>query len=256
MTAPARESSILGIGFHDGDVDTLLHHALRGGLVVVPSGPGLAQDLRRSRAYRRAVTTADLAIADSGAMVLFWRLFRFRKIRRVSGLRFLEALLEMEELKDVGRTFWVHPNLEQQQVNEAWLRRNGFQIEAEDSSVAPHYDREAIEDPALFESICRQRPAVVVLCIGGGVQEPLGWWLREQFRGAGLPCPAIVCTGAAIGFLSGNQVRIPTWADRLFLGWLFRCMTEPRKFLRRYWSAIPLAWLVLSHGSALPPLKS
>lgn len=246
--------TILGIQFSDRGVDDLIAHSLRGGLVVVPSGPGLAQDLPRSAAYRRAVTSADVALADSGAMVIFWRLFRFQRVRRISGLRFLEALLQREELKPSGRTFWVHPTAGQQRVNESWLRQCGFQIGPEHSYLAPLYDPENIADEALIDALRKARPAVIVLCIGGGVQEPLGWWIREHYRTAQAPCPAIICTGAAIGFLSGNQVRIPTWADRLFLGWLFRCLTEPRKFVKRYWSAIPLAWMILRHGSSLPPL--
>ena len=40
--------------------------------------------------------------------------------------------------------------------------------------------------------------------------------------GAGWPAPAIHCIGAALGFLTGDQVRIPHWADQWILGWLFR----------------------------------
>jgi hypothetical protein len=57
--------------------------------------------------------------------------------------------------------------------------------------------------------------------------------------------PAIHCIGAAIAFLSGDQVRIPSWADKLYLGWLCRCLSSPRRFIPRYPSApqpIPLIW--------------
>jgi UDP-N-acetyl-D-mannosaminuronic acid transferase (WecB/TagA/CpsF family) len=57
--------------------------------------------------------------------------------------------------------------------------------------------------------------------------------------------PAIHCIGAAIAFLSGDQVHIPEWADRFYLGWLFRCMSSPRRYVPRYFSApqlVPLLW--------------
>lgn len=248
-------TGILGIEFTDTAVEALVEHALdHGGLTVVPSGPGLAVDLRKNADYRRAVTEADLALTDSGAMILFWRLFRKERLRRVSGLVFLEAVLRREELRTAGATFWVHPSEEERQVNDDWLRGRGFELRAQDGYVAPYYAKTGLSDEALWERLQQQRPRVIVLCIGGGVQERLGWWLREKYREAGLPCPAILCTGAAIGFLSGNQVSIPAWADRVYLGWLFRCLYEPRKFIPRYWSALPLIWLILRYGDELPPL--
>ena len=66
--------------------------------------------------------------------------------------------------------------------------------------------------------------------------EGLGEWLRERLD----PCPGIVCTGAAVAFLAGTQAKIPVGADRSGLGWLMRCIYEPKKFIPRYWSALPL----------------
>lgn len=246
--------TILGIRFTDTHAEGLVDEALKGGLVVVPSGPGLAGDLLKSEDYRKAVTTADLAITDSGAMVLFMRLFHRQSIHRVSGLKFLQTLLGRETLKTEGSSFWVHPSAGQLEANRDWLKDHGFPIRDEDNYVAPLYPNDSIEDPHLMELLRGRRPQVIVLCIGGGVQERLGHWLREQYRKIDLPCPAIVCTGAAIGFLSGNQVNIPRWADRLCLGWFFRCLYDPIKFIPRYWNALPLAYLIYRYGETLPPL--
>ncbi|MEM0966352.1 MAG: WecB/TagA/CpsF family glycosyltransferase [Verrucomicrobiota bacterium] len=225
------------------------------GLVVVPSGPGLAIDLRRNDVYRLAVQSADVAIADSGAMVLFWRIFWRRKTARISGLRLLQGILQDPVAKDSGAVFWVHPTEEQRQKNEKWLAETGFPCSGKDGYVAPRYPTENLCDEELCQRLRDGRPKVVVLCIGGGVQERLGYWLRERYRSENQPCPAIICTGAAIGFLSGNQVKIPVWADRLYLGWLFRCLSDPKTFIPRYWSALPLAYLIARYGEQLPPVK-
>jgi UDP-N-acetyl-D-mannosaminuronic acid transferase (WecB/TagA/CpsF family) len=63
-----------------------------------------------------------------------------------------------------------------------------------------------------------------VVNIGGGTQELLGWYLRRNVTGK----PLIVCTGAAIAFLSGRQARIPSWADRFYLGWVMRILARNR----------------------------
>jgi hypothetical protein len=64
--------------------------------------------------------------------------------------------------------------------------------------------------------------------------------------------PAVHCTGAAIGFLTGEQARIPMWADRCRLGWLCRCLSEPGKFIPRYWEARKLVGLMLHYHGRLP----
>jgi UDP-N-acetyl-D-mannosaminuronic acid transferase (WecB/TagA/CpsF family) len=98
-----------------------------------------------------------------------------------------------------------------------------------------------IEDRHLIEKLQSLRPRHVVITVGGGTQERLGLYLKRNLD----YLPAIHCIGAAIAFLSGDQVRIPNWADRLYLGWLFRCLSSPRRFVPRYFSApqlIPLLW--------------
>jgi UDP-N-acetyl-D-mannosaminuronic acid transferase (WecB/TagA/CpsF family) len=67
--------------------------------------------------------------------------------------------------------------------------------------------------------------------------------------------PAIHCIGAAIAFLSGDQVNIPAWADKYFLGWAFRSFSEPRRYIPRYWQARKLLGLMLRNRSNLPALR-
>jgi exopolysaccharide biosynthesis WecB/TagA/CpsF family protein len=249
-------SQILGVQFASASAEELVEQALKGGLVVVPSGPGLAVDLLKSHDYRTAVTEADIAVADSGAMVLFMKLFHRKRVQRVSGLQFLQVLLSQEALKAAGSAFWVHPTEAQMETNIYCLEDNGFRSGKSDNYVAPFYPSADIEDFTLLEQLKEREPKAIILCVGGGVQERLGYWIREQYKQAELPCPAIICTGAAIGFLSGNQVHIPKWADRCYLGWFFRCISDPKTFIPRYWSAVPLAYYIIRYGEKLPPLKA
>ena len=56
--------------------------------------------------------------------------------------------------------------------------------------------------------------------------------------------PSILCTGAAIAFLTGGQATIPKWADRLYLGWLFRILQSPSKYFYRYLQAARLPFVL------------
>jgi UDP-N-acetyl-D-mannosaminuronic acid transferase (WecB/TagA/CpsF family) len=88
----------------------------------------------------------------------------------------------------------------------------------------------------------------VIIGVGGGVQEKLGADLLRQLD----YLPSVHCIGAAIGFLSGEQARIPMWADRCKLGWLFRCINNPSRFVPRYWEARKLIGLMLQYHGRLP----
>jgi UDP-N-acetyl-D-mannosaminuronic acid transferase (WecB/TagA/CpsF family) len=105
-----------------------------------------------------------------------------------------------------------------------------------------------IADEVLLERLRRHRPRRVIVTIGGGTQERLGLYLKRNLE----YLPAIHCIGAAIAFLSGDQIRIPIWADRAYLGWLFRCISNPRRYVPRYWGARKLIGLLLKYRSRLP----
>ncbi|MCF3650977.1 WecB/TagA/CpsF family glycosyltransferase [Synoicihabitans lomoniglobus] len=243
---------ILGIDFFVGSMDAAVDCILEGGLVVAPSGPGLAVDLMRSSEYRQALQTADLAITDSGYMILLWRLFQRQKLPRLSGLRFLRVLLERSQLKSPGSVFWVMPSEAESVRNRTWLEEQGYPITDDDIYIAPFYGKDAINDPELLSRIETRKPQIVMMCIGGGVQERVGLFLRES-----LSCkPGIACLGAAIAFLTGGQTNIPPWGDKVFLGWLLRILSDPKKFGPRYWNSIRLAPILFRYREHLPPLQA
>jgi UDP-N-acetyl-D-mannosaminuronic acid transferase (WecB/TagA/CpsF family) len=242
---PSRQ--ILGLRFFNGDVEEAVAVMLRrGGFLVAPSGTCFGR-LREDVSYRRAVLAADLTIADSGLMVLLWRLFRHQTVQRISGLQFLNHLLGT--LKDQGnpKVLWVLPHKGARQELFDWSRREGFFVDTKNCYVAPWYGQE-VEDGDLLSLVEQQRPAHVVIAIGSGTQEKLGYYLRENLSYR----PAIHCTGAALGFITGDQSAIPNWADRSYLGWFFRLLAQPRVFIPRLSRAFELPWLIWKYGEKLP----
>jgi UDP-N-acetyl-D-mannosaminuronic acid transferase (WecB/TagA/CpsF family) len=238
---------ILGIRFFTGSTAEAVQVGLRGGLVVVPAAPALVE-LPTNEPYREALLNADLVITDSGLMVLLWWLLTGKKIPRVSGLGYLKLLVELKALAPREAVLWIMPDAVARDQNLAWLRSQGYDFTAADCYLAPHYPGGKIVDEALVKIVTQRRPRHIVVCLGGGTQERLGLMLKR----AGDFNPSIHCIGAAIGFLSGNQVGIPPWADRFYLGWLCRCWSEPRKFVPRYWKAIKLVALMIRYREQAP----
>jgi UDP-N-acetyl-D-mannosaminuronic acid transferase (WecB/TagA/CpsF family) len=250
-TTPATHR-ILGIDFFDGSAKEAIDiMRTKGGLLVVPAAPAL-KDLDRSPDYRDALLNADLAITDSAFMVLIWNRLQPIPIKRLSGLEYLRDLLLEPDVRKPGNTLWVMASPVSTKRNLDWLAGQGIVIPEDNIYMAPIYGNAPIDDPVLVERLDRLRPQHVIVTIGGGTQERLGLYLKRNLAYR----PAIHCIGAAIAFLSGDQVHIPVWADKFYLGWLFRSLAEPKRYIPRYWDARKLLVIMLRNRSRLPELKS
>lgn len=235
----AESRKILGVNFYTGDAKGAVDRLANGGLLVVPAAPAL-KEIATNAAYRTALLDADLAITDSAFMVLVWNLIERDSIPRLSGLKYLSELLLRSEVRKPGNTLWVMAGQGSAARNLEWLRAQGIEVPEHCVYLAPMYG-ESVSDEVLVAKLNELRARHIIITIGGGTQERLGYSLKHQLAYA----PAIHCIGAAIAFLSGDQVRIPMWADRLYLGWFIRCLSSPRRFVPRYLSArglVPLLW--------------
>lgn len=243
--------NLLGIKIAQVTIPESVDTAMSGGLILAPSAPGLS-DLSLDPDYREALRHADLNLPDSGLAMLIMRILGMGVLPRTSGLGFLEALLERPEVRVLGATFWVMPSREAMERNLCWLNSQGIAVTEEQCYLAPKYPaRGPLSDHDLVERIEAVRPRFVILCIGGGPQERLGLFLKQALSYG----PAICCIGAAIGFLTGDQVKIPRWADRMCLGWLIRTLSDPVRFAPRYWKALKLVWLILRYRDQVPPIQ-
>jgi N-acetylglucosaminyldiphosphoundecaprenol N-acetyl-beta-D-mannosaminyltransferase len=241
---------ILGINFFAGDVHAALEKISQGGLLVVPAAPAL-KDIASNESYREALTNADMAITDSSFMVLMWNWLQGDSLKRLSGLKYLRRLLLRPDVRTPGNTLWVMAGPTSSRKNIHWLASRGIAVPADCIYEAPMYGSE-VADPALIELLRSLQVKHIVITVGGGTQERLGLYIKRNLN----YLPAIHCIGAAIAFLSGDQVKIPNWADHLYLGWFFRCVSAPARYIPRYWSAGKLVPLLWRYRDKLPPMQT
>src|SRR5712671_3744659 len=160
---------ILGVRFFNGTVDEAVASlSSTGGLLVVPAAPALVK-LSEDEEYRRALTSADMVIADSGAMVLLWKIFTGRRVERISGLKFLKRLVARLTSRPDDRVLWIVPSERAHEKTIAWLRTVNLTASA-DFYIAPRYAAQ-VRDDTLAAKIDNHPPMHVVVGIGGGVQE-------------------------------------------------------------------------------------
>jgi exopolysaccharide biosynthesis WecB/TagA/CpsF family protein len=238
---------ILGLQFFSGTVQQAIDRMRRGGLLVVPAAPALLQ-MQTHADYREALLGADLVIPDSAFMVMIWNRLG-KPIARISGLQYLRVLLMQADAREYGNALWIMAGEKSAERNLDWLEEQGIRVRTDCTYNAPMYGNGPIEDKALLALIEKARPQHVIVTLGGGSQEKLGLYLRRNLSYV----PAIHCIGAAIAFLSGDQVHIPVWADRLYMGWLLRILSQPARYMPRYWEARRLLPMLLRYRSELPP---
>jgi UDP-N-acetyl-D-mannosaminuronic acid transferase (WecB/TagA/CpsF family) len=237
---------ILGINFFQGTALQAVEKMREGGLLVVPAAPAL-KDLSSNASYREALLNADLTITDSAFMVIVWNRLQGDSITRLSGLEYLRELLKQPDIREPGNCIWIMASPISASRNIHWLAAQGVAVPDECVYMAPLYGEEIVDTP-LLELLERVRPKHVIVTVGGGTQERLGLYLKLNLS----YLPAIHCIGAAIAFLSGDQVKIPAWADRNYLGWLYRSISDPRRYVPRYWQARKLLVMLFRYRDRLP----
>lgn len=243
MPPESETISYCGVKFWNGSLDVLIETLEReGGYMVVPAAPAMC-DMPVDRYYATALVEANFAVIDSGYVAILMMLENLRLVNRISGLRFLQRFLDPASPAQIHRkkVLWVMPSSNEKELLASYLKNSGFADDLQRYYLAPFYrTSKDFQDQILVDQISLFRPDWVILCIGGGKQEKLANCLCKRFGNS----IRVVCTGAAISFLTGGQANIPTWADRMFLGWFFRMLKNPKLFGKRYLSALKLPLVV------------
>ena len=226
---------IFGVPFHN-----INFHQFRkmkfSGLVVFPSGPGLST-IHSDKIYHKSIKNADMAIFDSGYLVLLLRLFKGLKVNKFSGYKFLKLFLNYYKNK---KFFVVEVDKKSAIINKNYLKKCNIDIKNR-QYIAPFYKKNSyILDTSLLQILKKIRPSIILINLGGGTQEVLGSYIKNNLNYK----PLIICTGAAISFLTKQQAPITKFLDSIFLGWLVRIIFNPIVFLPRYLLAFKLFFLV------------
>jgi N-acetylglucosaminyldiphosphoundecaprenol N-acetyl-beta-D-mannosaminyltransferase len=231
---------LLGIRFVSADYPEVRRLLDEGGLMVVPAAPALAA-VREDGEYHQALQASSFAILDSGLLCLLLAVFKGLQVKKMSGLLFLRRFLaEIERVKP-DTVFLINPSEDEAIANQALLQRYGYSLGPKHQYVSPHYGNRFEGDEVLLKILAELRPKYVIINLGGGVQEKLGAYLIRNLSYR----PSVICTGAAIAFLTGRQASIRPWMDRFYLGWFMRCVSNPSKFVWRYLRGIKLLPLIL-----------
>ena len=207
------------------------------GLFVFPSGPGLSE-LKVNSNYHKSLINSDYVFFDSGFFVLLLRFFKNINVQKLSGYKFLDFYFNYLKIYK-KKIFSIDPNKELSNSYRLFFKKK-IKIKSF-HYIAPKYNLRIKINKNLIKRIHDSKAKEIIINIGGGTQEILGYYLSKKLNKK----YKIVCTGAAIAFFTGDQSPINNNIDKLYLGWLFRIIYNPKIFLPRYLSAFKLFFLFI-----------
>ena len=100
--------------------------------------------------------------------------------------------------------------------------------------MAPIYNSNSVSDTRLIKLIRKKNPRYIIINLGGEIQENLAFYIKRNIKFK----LSIICTGAAIAFLTAKQAPINEFIDKIYLGWFIRVIYNPKKNLIRVLKSI------------------
>ena len=218
-----KKFSFKEIKFYSGDYDQIKYEFDKGGVLVAPAASALA-NIDTDKQYYSSLKNSKIAILDSGFFCILLRIFRFQKVKKLSGFLFLKTFLD--NFKNQQKILFIDPSRKSNILNVKFLKSK--KIINFKTYIAPNYNKKFF-DLKLLNLINNYKPKYIVINIGGGSQEPLAIYINKNIKYN----VSIMCTGAALAFLTGDQAPINKFIDKIYLGWLTRIIWNPKLYLGR-----------------------
>ena len=218
-----KKFSFKEIKFYSGDYDQIKYEFDKGGVLVAPAASALA-NIDTDKQYYSSLKNSKIAILDSGFFCILLRIFRFQKVKKLSGFLFLKTFLD--NFKNQQKILFIDPSRKSNILNIKFLKSK--KIINFKTYIAPNYNKKFF-DLKLLNLINNYKPKYIVINIGGGSQEPLAIYINKNIKYKA----SIMCTGAALAFMTGEQAPINKFIDKIYLGWLTRIIWNPKLYLGR-----------------------
>ena len=190
---------------------------------MAPAASALA-NIDTDKQYYSSLKNSKIAILDSGFFCILLRIFRFQKVKKLSGFLFLKTFLD--NFKNQQKILFIDPSKKSNILNIKFLKSK--KIINFKTYIAPNYNKKFF-DLKLLNLINNYKPKYIVINIGGGSQEPLAIYINKNIKYN----VSIMCTGAALAFMTGEQAPINKFIDKIYLGWLTRIIWNPKLYLGR-----------------------
>ena len=200
--------------------------------ILVTPNAGHLKSINTVKEISEIYLSADLSLIDGWPIAVAAKNASGKKVQRVTGSDLLPRLFS--ELNNDIRIGIIGGTNEMKirQVLEA--RYPNLNIQIIDTS---QWSNSIYDIRRLRELVQHNALSIVLLCLGHPKQELLAKELKS-YDWAGSRPDWIMCMGATIDFLTGEQKRAPKAFQKIGLEWFYRLVTNPKKFTQRYLNAV------------------
>jgi len=221
--------SILGCALDPVDPDAatamILKYAReRRGAQVVTLGTEMVVYAQRDARYRDVINACTLSLCDTVGLLSVARKRGAALGERVTGVELIDRLCEQGARE--GIAFYLlggAPGVAQQAAEALQQRYNGLHI------AGTHDGYFADSESANIAANIRESGAQVLFAgLGFPRQE---FWIADRLRETG--CGAGIGVGGSFDVICGNVRRAPRRWRKLGLEWLYRLLSEPRRWRRQ-----------------------
>jgi len=227
------------IKFFNADYQFIINYLLKKkGYLVAPAASSLI-NIEKDNHYLKALQKSSVAILDSGFFCLLILFLKLKQVKKFSVFEFINLFLHDENLKRF-KILSLEPSIRILKLNKYFLQSKSFKFKKH--YLCPIYKQDLFYDKKLINLIIKYKPKIIIINIGGGVQEKLALYIKNNSSWK----TSIFCTGAALSFFSdtSNFFKINFLIDKLYLGWLVRSLNNPIFFYQRVLKSMKLIHLV------------
>ncbi len=237
--------SVCGVDITAPDMQTALSEIMRLAKDATPStvftlNLDHAVKLQHDARFRAAYDYADVVTADGWPIAWIARK-QDARVQRATGADIFLPLVTAAAVAQVPIYLFGTSPAVMARVGADLSLRTDRQIDiAGTLSPSNTFDPEGPEADAAIEKIRRSGAKLCFVALGAPKQEVFAARARQQ----GLAC-CMVCVGAALDFIAGEQVRAPKMMRENGLEWAWRLATNPKRLAKRYaQSGLMFAYLV------------
>lgn len=234
------------IKFIDGDYQFIIKYLLKKrGYLVAPAASSLV-NIDKDNHYLKALQKSSVAILDSGFFCILILFLKLKKVKKFSGFKFINFLLNDENIKNY-KILSLESSIENLNNNKYIFKLKKFKFIRQ--YLCPIYKQDLVYDKKLTTLIIKYKPKIIIINIGGGVQEKLALYIKNSSSWK----TSIICTGAAMSFISDNSkfFKITNFYDKIYLGWFVRSLNNPSFFYRRILKSLRLFSIVFKSKTKL-----
>jgi len=209
--------------------------------ILVTPNAGHLLNIQKNSELKDIYSKAELSLIDGWPIAIAAKIAAKKKISRVTGSDLLPILLK-ELPKDI-RVGIVGGRDQKKLKTKIESLFPNLNLQVIDTSI---WTDSIYDIRRLRELVQHNALSIVLLCLGHPKQELLAHELKN-YDWVGARPDWLMCVGASIDFLIGEQKRSPKIFSKIGFEWFYRFLTNPNKFFKRYFQAImPSIKLILN----------